>query len=74
MAFIVHPTPSELVAVPTLASVSGAVSGQGLRWYFSGGLATALVCLALLGWMHKNLDARGSSWIPWDMRLGLRVV
>jgi Bacterial low temperature requirement A protein (LtrA) len=47
---------------------------QGVRWYFSGGLATALLCLALLGWMHKNLDAPGSSWISSDIRLLFRIV
>jgi len=50
------------------------VTGQGVRWYFSGGLSTAVFCLALLGWMHKNLDAPGSSFIPSDVRLLMRVV
>jgi hypothetical protein len=74
MAFLVHPVYSGSVDIPALVSMSGPVSVQGVRWYFSGGLATALVCLALLGWMHKNLDVRGSSLIPWDVRLALRVM
>jgi hypothetical protein len=51
-----------------------AVPMQSVRWYFSGGLSVAILCLALLGWMHKNLDAPGSSYISSDIRLSARVV
>lgn len=46
---------------------------QSVRWYFGGGLAVALCSISLLGWMHKSLDKRGSTFIPHYVRLLMRA-
>jgi len=53
--------------------VQNATVETGVKWYLGGGLAVATFTLALLGWMHKNLDVVGSSCIPPDILLSMRV-
>ncbi|KAG8879349.1 hypothetical protein FRB97_001734 [Tulasnella sp. 331] len=46
---------------------------SGYRWMFSGSLATAIFCLAVIGFLHKNLDKPGASYVPRSVRLAVRV-
>ena len=46
---------------------------KGYRWMFSGALATNVLCLAILGFLHKNLDMNGAARIPRSIRLGARL-
>ncbi|KAG8806509.1 hypothetical protein FRC17_004953, partial [Serendipita sp. 399] len=47
---------------------------QGLRWYFAGGMTAIMVCLGIMGFLHKSLDKPGSGLIPRWIRLSLRIV
>lgn len=53
--------------------VQNATVPSGVKWYLGGGLAVASLTLALLGWMHKNLDAVGSSYIAPNILISMRV-
>ncbi|KAG9036713.1 hypothetical protein FRB95_008044 [Tulasnella sp. JGI-2019a] len=46
---------------------------SGYRWMFSGALASAIFCLAIIGYLHKNLDKIGSAKIPRPVRLAARL-
>jgi hypothetical protein len=46
---------------------------QGMRWYFSGSLATALAILCLWGWLHDNCDVPESSLLPHQVRIFSRL-
>ncbi|KAG8876147.1 hypothetical protein FRB97_004423 [Tulasnella sp. 331] len=46
----------------------------GYRWMFSGSLGFSVFCLAIMGFLHKNLDKPGSSRIPRSIRLCARFV
>ncbi|WFD44371.1 hypothetical protein MPSI1_003039 [Malassezia psittaci] len=46
----------------------------GLLWYFSGSCGVVLLCITLIGVLHRNLDRRGSTLLPRTIRLGARVV
>jgi hypothetical protein len=35
-----------------------------VAWFWSGGLAAAVLCLGLLSYMHKSLDKHGSGFLP----------
>lgn len=45
----------------------------GAQWYFSGGLAASLVCLAISGSLHQGMDVPGSALLPRTVRLATRV-
>jgi len=47
-------------------------SSTGIRWFFCGGIATALGSITLMGWLHMDLDKKGSSLIPRKWRLVVR--
>ncbi|KAG8748183.1 hypothetical protein FRC12_013902 [Ceratobasidium sp. 428] len=44
-----------------------------IRWYFSGGLGVALVCLALIGATHRGLDPTGTSRLGRHTQIAFRV-
>ncbi|KAG9106737.1 hypothetical protein FRC07_008752, partial [Ceratobasidium sp. 392] len=44
-----------------------------IRWYFSGGLGVALVCMALIGATHRGLDPTGTSRIGRTTQLAFRI-
>ncbi|KAG9088493.1 hypothetical protein FS749_002127 [Ceratobasidium sp. UAMH 11750] len=44
-----------------------------IRWYFSGGLGVALVCMALIGATHRGLDPTGTSRLGRTTQLAFRV-
>ncbi|KAG8998575.1 hypothetical protein FRB94_001407 [Tulasnella sp. JGI-2019a] len=46
---------------------------SGYRWMFSGALGSAVFCLAIIGYLHKNLDKIGSARIPRPVRLAARL-
>ncbi|KAF8665263.1 hypothetical protein AX16_000284 [Volvariella volvacea WC 439] len=46
---------------------------KGVQWYLAGGLSVSLLCLAVIGWLHKSMDAKGSSLIPRNVLIVLRV-
>lgn len=47
---------------------------KSLAWYFHGGIAAALACIALLGILHRGMDQQGSGLIPRSARLGVRFL
>lgn len=60
---------SSLHAMVPEAHVEGAA-----QWYFAGGLAASLACLAVSGLLHRSMDVPGSPLVPRPVRLGMRVV
>jgi len=46
----------------------------GYLWFFSASIASAMICIGLLGTLHKSLDVWGSSFIPKSARIGVRFV
>jgi hypothetical protein len=42
--------------------------------FLSGGIASALVTIALMGWLHLDLDKAGSGLIPRKYRLITRLL
>ncbi|KAG8738892.1 hypothetical protein FRC10_006409 [Ceratobasidium sp. 414] len=44
-----------------------------IRWYFSGGLGVALVCMALIGATHRGLDPTGTSRLDRTTQLAFRI-
>ncbi|KAG9075097.1 hypothetical protein FRC06_010268 [Ceratobasidium sp. 370] len=44
-----------------------------IRWYFSGGLGVALVCMALIGATHRGLDPTGTSRLGRTTQLAFRI-
>jgi hypothetical protein len=47
---------------------------RGILWYFSGGIATCLLSIALLGMCHRSLDDHRSGILPRSIRISLRVL
>lgn len=43
-------------------------------WYWSGSCFVALLCIATIGILHRNLDKHGSTRLPRSLRLFVRVV
>ncbi|PWN32443.1 uncharacterized protein FA14DRAFT_111934, partial [Meira miltonrushii] len=43
-------------------------------WFFAGSIGTAMLCMGVLGMLHKSLDRWGSSLIPKSARIGLRFL
>lgn len=43
-----------------------------MKWFFSGGIATALACIGLIGTMHRGMDQYRSGILPRSVRLALR--
>ncbi|PWN46711.1 hypothetical protein IE53DRAFT_322468, partial [Violaceomyces palustris] len=54
--------------------VSHSEVSRGYLWYFGGSLATAVLCIGLIGLLHRNLDKHGSNLYPRWMRLVIRFV
>jgi low temperature requirement protein LtrA len=46
----------------------------GYLWFFSGSIATSVLCIGLLGTLHHSLDVWGSSFLPKSARIGVRFV
>ena len=46
----------------------------GLLWYFSGSVGTVLLCITIVGILHRNLDKHRSTWLPRWVRLSTRLV
>lgn len=46
----------------------------GYVWYFGGSLSCIMVCLGLIGCMHRNLDVHGSTLVPRWMRILFRFL
>ena len=42
---------------------------SGVKWYFGGSIAAAMLSLAIIGALHKTLDRKGSALI--DVRSSL---
>lgn len=43
-------------------------------WYFSGSVSLVMICIGLIGLVHKSLDRWGSSMVPRPVRVGVRFV
>lgn len=43
-------------------------------WYWSGSCFVALLCIATIGILHRNLDKHGSTRLPRSVRLFVRLV
>ncbi|CDS02224.1 uncharacterized protein SPSC_05352 [Sporisorium scitamineum] len=61
------------------AALSSLISHEEIRggyvWYFGGSASCVLLCLGLIGCMHRNLDVHGSTLLPrWVRSIGLRFV
>ncbi|SJX64267.1 uncharacterized protein SRS1_14916 [Sporisorium reilianum f. sp. reilianum] len=61
------------------AALSSLISHEQIKggyvWYFCGSASCVLVCLALIGCMHRNLDVHASTLLPrWVRSIGLRFV
>ena len=39
------------------------IESEGIKWYFGGGIAVAMLSLAIIGALHKSLDRKGSALI-----------
>ena len=71
-----YPLTASLVLLA--ASLSSLVSHDkvktGYVWYFGGSAACVMVCLGLIGCMHRNLDVHGSTLIPRWARILFRFL
>jgi hypothetical protein len=47
---------------------------QGLRWYFAIGMSVIIICLGIMGFLHRSLDKPGTGLIPRWLRLGCRII
>jgi low temperature requirement protein LtrA len=63
-----------LVGASMAALVAEQQVVQGLRWYFSGGVAIAVLCTALIGATHRSMDDANSSLVPRGFRLTARAM
>lgn len=43
-------------------------------WFFSGSIATVMLCMGIIGMLHKSLDVWGSALIPKSARIALRFI
>jgi len=50
------------------------VVDQGLRWYFAIGMSVIMICLGIMGFLHRSLDKPKTGIIPRWIRLSLRIV
>ena len=53
--------------------LSGTID-QGLRWFFGGGMCVMMICLGIMGFLHRSLDKPGTGLLPRWVRLGLRIL
>lgn len=71
-----YPLTAALVLMAT--SLSSLISHQRLKggylWYFGCSTSCVMLCLGLIGCMHRNLDVHGSTLIPRSVRIGARFV
>ncbi|KAJ1024947.1 hypothetical protein NDA18_004233 [Ustilago nuda] len=71
-----YPLTASLVLMA--ASLSSLISNEEIKggyvWYFGGSLSCVLLCLALIGCMHRNLDLHGSTLVPRWCRIGVRFL
>ncbi|KAJ1023190.1 hypothetical protein NDA16_003343 [Ustilago loliicola] len=71
-----YPLTASLVLMA--ASLSSLISNEEIKggyvWYFGGSLSCVLLCLALIGCMHRNLDVHGSTLVPRWTRIGVRFL
>lgn len=71
-----YPLTASLVLMA--ASLSSLISNEKIKggyvWYFGGSLSCVLLCLALIGCMHRNLDVHGSTLVPRWARIGVRFL
>ena len=64
-----------LMAAALSSLISNETIKGGYVWYFCGSASCVLVCLGLIGCMHRNLDVHGSTLVPrWARSIGLRFV
>ncbi|KAK0547787.1 hypothetical protein OC846_004383 [Tilletia horrida] len=54
--------------------VTQETADQGYLWYFSGSLATTVLCIAGIGLLHHSLDLHGSAKFPHHVRIIWRLV
>ncbi|KAJ9474204.1 hypothetical protein PHBOTO_004273 [Pseudozyma hubeiensis] len=71
-----YPLTAALVLMAT--SLSSLISHERIKggyvWYFGGSASCVLVCLGLVGCLHRNLDRWGSRLVPRWMVIGMRFV
>ncbi|CCA67754.1 hypothetical protein PIIN_01578 [Serendipita indica DSM 11827] len=46
---------------------------DAIRWYFGGGLGCAMISMALIGMLHRNLDPQGTTKLDRHVQLGFRL-
>lgn len=64
-----------LMAAALSSLISHAEIQGGYVWYFAGSASCVLVCLGLIGCMHRNLDVHASTLLPrWVRSIGLRFL
>ncbi|SNX85717.1 uncharacterized protein MEPE_04426 [Melanopsichium pennsylvanicum] len=60
------------------ASLSSMISNDEIKggyvWYFGGSASCVMLCLGLIGCMHRNLDVYGSTLIPRWVRISFRFL
>ncbi|KAK0544380.1 hypothetical protein OC844_007470 [Tilletia horrida] len=47
---------------------------KGYQWYFSGSLAVTVLCIAIIGMLHHQLDQHRSALIPHHVRISGRIL
>ncbi|PWN32444.1 uncharacterized protein FA14DRAFT_181133 [Meira miltonrushii] len=47
---------------------------QNFLWFFSASISIAMLCMAILGTLHKSLDRWGSSIVPKSARIASRFI
>ncbi|SPO28447.1 uncharacterized protein UTRI_04844 [Ustilago trichophora] len=71
-----YPLTASLVLMA--ASLSSLISHDKIKggyvWYFGGSASCVLLCLGLIGCMHRNLDVHGSTLVPRWVRIMFRFL
>ena len=49
-------------------------AAKSLSWYFHGGVAAVLACIAFIGVLHRGMDQHRSGIIPRSLRLAVRFL
>ena len=80
-AYLIQDSPLVFLVLSILlysAALSTAITKryieQDLHWILVGGVSFALLCIAVLGVLHKSLDERSSGLLPRRFRLALRFM
>ncbi|PWN22174.1 hypothetical protein BCV69DRAFT_267382 [Microstroma glucosiphilum] len=59
-------------SIPRL--VKNSSSEMGYRWFYAASMSVAMLCMAIIGLLHRNLDIAGSAYWSQRARIAFRLV